>query len=91
MNTIGFQITITHESFGKLLKETFVNPTQFKLFLKMIQGCLTEKQDLTFFNGQEFFIHVPYKHLKDSIITTQMEDYSMADHLLTKSKLEQQV
>ena len=91
MNTIGHQVKILHESFGELLKETFVNPTQHKLFLKMINGCLVEKQDLTFFNGSEFLIHIPYKHLKDSIVLTGIEDYTMASHLLVKSQLEQQV
>lgn len=85
---ISHNIKIRHESFGKLLDETFVNPTQFKLFLKMIQGCIELKNDLTFFNGVEFFVHIPYKHLVDSIITTNFDNYTLTEHIVSKSKIE---
>jgi hypothetical protein len=81
-------IKIQHETFGVLLNETFVNGTQFKLFLKMVQGCIEMKEDLTFFNGVEFLIHIPHKHLVNSIITTSVDSYSLAEHLITKSKIE---
>ena len=81
-------IKIQHETFGVLLNETFVNGTQFKLFLKMVQGCIEMKDDLTFFNGVEFLIHIPHKHLVNSIITTNVDSYSLAEHLITKSKIE---
>jgi hypothetical protein len=81
-------IKIQHETFGVLLNETFVNGTQFKLFLKMVQGCIEMKDDLTFFNGIEFLIHIPHKHLVNSIITTNVDSYSLAEHLITKSKIE---
>jgi hypothetical protein len=84
-------IKIQHETFGKLLDETFVNPIQFKLFLKMIQGCISMKEDLTFFNGVDFFVHVPYKHLVSSIITTDFDNYTLAEHLINKSKMEAEV
>ena len=54
MNLPQHNIKIQHETIGVLLNETFVNPTQFKLFLKIIQGCIELKNDLTFFNGVEF-------------------------------------
>jgi hypothetical protein len=81
-------IKIQHEGFGVLLNENFVNPTQFKLFLKMVQGCIELKNDLTFFNGQDFLVHIPYNHLVCSIVTTNVDAYTMAEHLVTKSKLE---
>jgi hypothetical protein len=46
------------------------------------------KEDLTFFNGVEFLIHIPHKHLVNSIITTSVDAYSLAEHLITKSKIE---
>jgi hypothetical protein len=82
-------VKIQNESFGVILNESFVNPVQFKLFLKMINGCLMAKDDLTFFNGQDFFVNVPYNVLKNSVITTTIEPYSLADHVITKSKIEQ--
>ena len=88
MNTASHNIKIQHETFGGLLDETFVNPTQFKLFLKMVHGCIELKNDLTFFNGVEFFVHIPYKHLVSSIITTNVDLYTLADHLVAKSKME---
>ena len=91
MNTASHNIKIQHETFGVLLNETFVNGTQFKLFLKMIQGCIELKNDLTFFNGVDFFVHVPYKHLVNSIITTNVDAYTLAEHLINKSKMEAEV
>ena len=91
MNMTSHNIKIQHEKFGVLLSETFVNGVQFKLFLKMIQGCLELKNDLTFFNGTDFFVHVPYKHLVDSIITTNVDTYTLAEHLINKSKIEAEV
>lgn len=88
MNVASHTIKIQHETFGVLLNETFVNSTQFKLFLKMVQGCIELKNDLTFFNGMDFFVHVPYKHLVQSIITTAVDNYTLAEHLIQKSKME---
>lgn len=91
MNMASHNIKIQHENYGILLNETFVNGTQFKLFLKMIQGCIELKNDLTFFNGVDFFVHVPYQHLVSSIITTNVDMYTLAEHLINKSKMEAEV
>lgn len=88
MNTPTFTIKIQHEKFGVLLNETFVNSVQFKLFLKMVQGCIELKNDLTFFNGTDCLLHIPTKHLVESIITTKTESYTLAEHMITKSKME---
>jgi len=88
MNKI-FNVKIQHESYGVLLNEDFVNATQFKLFLKMVQGCLELKNDLTFFNGEDFLLHIPFKYLIDSVVTTSQNSYTMADHLIQKSKIEE--
>jgi hypothetical protein len=86
MTTATYNIRIENEKFGTLLNETFVNGTQYKLFLKMVHGCLELKNDLTFFNGTDFLINVPYKFLCESIIVTKTNDYDLADHM--KSKIE---
>jgi hypothetical protein len=57
----------------------------------MIQGCLELKNDLTFFNGVDFLVHIPFKHLTDSIILTSTPQYSAADVLISKSKIEAEV
>ena len=88
MNMTSHNIKIQHETFGVLLNESFVNVTQFKLFLKMVQGCIELKNDLTFFNGTDFLIHIPYNYLVSSIITTNVGAYTLAEHLVAKSKLE---
>jgi hypothetical protein len=89
MNTTTQTINIIHETHGKLMTETFINQTQFKLFLRMINGCLNSNENLTFFNGEDFLVNIPNKILKDSIITTSTDNYTLADHMLTKSKIEQ--
>jgi hypothetical protein len=86
--TQGYTIKIQHDKFGAVLSETFVNPGQFKLFLKLLNGCVEMKQDLTFFNGVDFFVHIPHVKLVDSIITTKLEEYTFTDHILSKSKIE---
>jgi hypothetical protein len=91
MDMNSHNVKIQHETFGVLLNETFVNGTQFKLFLKMVQGCIELKNDLTFFNGIDFFVHIPYKHLVTSIIMTNVDRYTLTDHLINKSKIEAEV
>jgi hypothetical protein len=79
-------IKVQNEKFGLLIDETFSDPTQFKLFLKMVQGCIELKNDLTFFNGVDFLVHIPNKYLVDSIITTGAINYTLTEHI--KSKIE---
>jgi hypothetical protein len=86
MTTITHTVKIQNEKFGTILNENFVDPTQFKLFLKMIQGCIELKNDLSFFNGVEFLVHIPHRILVDSIITTSLETVGVSD--IVKSKIE---
>jgi len=86
MTTITHTIKIENEKFGVILNETFIDPIQFKLFLKMIQACIELKSDLSFFNGVEFLVHVPHRFLSDSIITTSLNSIEMTE--IVKSKIE---
>lgn len=86
MNTINYNIKIENEKFGTLMNETFIDRTQFKLFLNMVHGCLELKNDLTFFNGDEFLVNIPYKYLSDSIVLTSSKTYEFTEHV--KSKIE---
>jgi hypothetical protein len=86
MTTITHTIKIQNEKFGTILNESFVDPTQFKIFLKMIQGCIELKNDLSFFNGVEFLVHIPHRFLVDSIITTSFETIGVSK--IVKSKVE---
>ena len=85
---MNHNVKIQHEKFGTLLDEIFVNPVQFKLFLRLTQSCIEMKQDLTFFNGTDFLLHIPYDKLRESIVTTKLDIYSLTDHIRNKSKLE---
>ena len=86
MNTINYNVKIENEKFGVLLNENFMDATQFKLFLKMINGALELKTNLTFFNGIDFLIHIPYNKLVDSIVITKLDTYGMSE--IVKSKIE---
>ena len=86
MNTINYNVRIENEKFGVLLNENFVDGIQFKLFFKMINGALELKTNLTFFNGVDFMIHIPYTKLVDSIVTTKLDTYGMSE--IVKSKIE---
>ena len=86
MNTLSYNIKIENEKFGVLLNENFMDAIQFKLFLKMINGALELKTNLTFFNGIDFLIHIPYNKLVDSIVITKLDTYGMSE--IVKSKIE---
>lgn len=84
-------VKITHKEFGIILDDTFVNGEQFKLFLKAINGCFMNKNDLTMFNGVDFFIHIPFDVLNESIIVTTIKEYSPSDAIIARSRLEMKV
>ena len=86
MNKTGFNIRVMNEKFGDLINETFMDQIQFKLFLKMIHGCVELGEDLTFFNGDTFFVNIPNRILKDSVIVTNIKEITMVEQV--KSKIE---
>lgn len=86
MTTVTHTIKIQNEKFGIILNENFVDPIQFKLFLKMIHGCIELKNDLSFFNGNEFLVHIPHRILVDSVVTTSFEIVGVSE--IVKSKIE---
>jgi hypothetical protein len=85
----GFNIKIVHENMGTLLNETFSSGDQFKLFLRLVDGCMTHKSDFDFFNGEDFLSHIPFRILKDSVIMTNITEVSVTE--LVKSKIEAMV
>lgn len=75
-----------NEKFGELVNETFMDQVQFKLFLKMVHACIELNNDLTFFNGDTFFVNIPAKALKDSIVVTTTKELTISEQV--KSKIE---
>ena len=67
---IGFNIRVLHENFGELLNETFMDQTQFKLFLDVINLSLRGDRDFSVYDGTQDLFHVPNQILKQSIIFT---------------------
>jgi len=86
MNKMGFNIKVVSDKFGDLINETFMDQTQFKIFLKMVHGSLVLEEDLSFFNGDTFLVHIPSKVLKDSVIFTNVRQVSLTEQV--KSKIE---
>ena len=82
----GFNNKIVHENMGTLLNETFSSGDQFKLFLRLVDGCMAHKSDFDFFNGEDFLSHIPFRILNDSVIMTNVTEVSMTE--LVKSKIE---
>lgn len=83
-NTINHTITIMNEKFGTILKESFVDPIQFKIFLKMVDGALNLKEDLSFYDGNMFLVHIPHKILKESIVLTNLTPVSLEEQVRNK-------
>jgi hypothetical protein len=86
MNKQGFNIRIFSDKMGSLINETFIDHIQFKLFLKMVHGCLELGNDLTFFNGDNFLVNIPNRILKDCVIVTNLIELTITDQV--KSKIE---
>jgi hypothetical protein len=82
-----YSIRIINPQLGDLLNEKFVNDIQFKLFLKMVNASLELKNDLTFFNGVDFLIHIPYNFLVSSVIITNVTSSDITSEIV-KSKIE---
>lgn len=84
-------IRIEHEKFGVLINESFLDATQFKIFLKMVHGCLELKENLSFFNGTDFLVNVPYKYLVDSIIISKTHEVesetNITEHFRSKMEM----
>lgn len=83
-------IKIIHPQFGQLLNDNYADEIQFKLFLQMVHSCIELKQDLSFFNGRDFLVHIPYELLRQSIVlgNTKSDDVTLAEYAIRKSKME---
>ena len=82
--TFNHNIRIMNEKFGTLLSESFVDPLQFKIFLKMVDGALNLKEDLSYFDGNTFLVHIPHKILKDSVVITNVSEISLSEQVRNK-------
>jgi hypothetical protein len=85
-------IKIIHPQFGELLNDNYADEVQFKLFLQMVHSCVELKQDLSFFNGRDFYVHVPYELLRQSIIlgnAKPQEELTLGQFAVRKSKMEE--
>jgi hypothetical protein len=86
MNKQGYNIKITHEKMGELVNETFMDHIQFKLFLKMVHGCIELNNNLSFFDGDTFLVHIPAKVLNESVVITSVREITITEQV--KSKIE---
>jgi len=88
MVLIQHNVRLISENLGTLVDQTFIDPGQFKLFLKMIHSSLELKTNLSFFNGIDFLIHIPYEQLVKSVVVTSDPKISASEVMITKSKIE---
>lgn len=86
---MNYQLRILHPQYGDLIKPTFMDNVQFRIFCKMVQGCLALKQDLTTYDAQELFIHIPFKVLVECVIVSGVKEplMTLADYAKEKSKM----
>jgi hypothetical protein len=82
--TFNHTIRIINEKFGALLTESFVDPIQFKIFLKMVDGALNLGEDLSYFDGNTFLVHNPNKILKESVILTNVSEINVVEQVRNK-------
>ena len=82
--TFQHTVTIMNEKFGNLLTESFVDPIQFKIFLKMVDGALNLNEDLSYYGGNTFLVHIPSKILKESVVLTNVKEVTIAEQVRNK-------
>ena len=82
--TFNHTVRIMNEKFGNLLTESFIDPIQFKIFLKMVDGALNVGEDLSYFDGNTFLVHIPHKILKESVILTNVNEISINEQVRNK-------
>ena len=82
----GYNIRIVHETMGEIMNELFTDETQFRIFLKMVDGNISFKTDLDYYNGRDFLVHIPAKILLASVIMTSVDEVSSIS--LAKSRIE---
>jgi hypothetical protein len=82
--TFNYTIKIMNEKFGTLLSESFIDKTQFKIFLKMVDGALNLGTDLSYSDGDTFLVHIPNRILKDSIVLTNVTSLSLEEQVRNK-------
>ena len=80
----GYNIRIMNEKFGELINETFMDQTQFKLFLKMVHSSIELKENLTFFNGDTFFVNIPANTLVESIVVANTKELTITEQVRSK-------
>jgi len=81
-------VKIIHPQFGILQEEVFNDATQFKLYLKLVHSCLELQESLSTFNGKDFLLHIPYQLLKDCIVVGNVQEVTLAQYAIQKSKME---
>lgn len=82
-----YQLNFVHPTMGPITNPIFTDQVQFRIFCKMVQGCLALKQDLTTYDAQELFIHIPYKVLVESVIVSKVNGMNIADVVKERAKL----
>ena len=84
-----YQLNFVHPTMGPITNPIFTDQVQFRIFCKMVQGCLALKQDLTTYDAQELFIHIPFKVLVECVIVSGVKEplMTLADYAKEKSKM----
>lgn len=82
--TLNYNVKVINDKHGTLLNESFVEREQFKIFLKMIDGSLNLNEDLSFYDGDIFMVHIPHKILKESIVITGVNEITLSEQVRNK-------
>jgi hypothetical protein len=81
-------IKILNKEFGILLDEVYSDEVQFKIFLDQIHSSLVMKKPLSYYNGNDCIVHIPYLILKESVIIGNNQKITLAEFAKEKSKME---
>jgi hypothetical protein len=50
----------------------------------MVDGALNVGEDLSYFDGNTFLVHIPHKILKESVVLTNVSEISVSEQVRNK-------
>ena len=85
------KLQVVHKKYGILVSKTFEDDVQMKIFTNLIHVSLVKKEEFDYYDGNCDLIHIPYKFLKNCLITTSEPKKSLTDFYKVTTKKQQTI
>lgn len=71
-----------------LYEDVYQDVEQFIALTKAIHGCKVLEKEFSIDNGRGFSRYIPYCWLKDCLVSCDIEEITLAEYAIQKSKME---